>query len=214
MNRLQPARVGPGAQEGRHLDLLEGRLPRHRARTRAPRSSSRPAARRAGSGTSRCTTTSSASASWRRSTTCSRAATDYEKTYDEEVEHCPGGEGARVEGDARDRLLRHQGLLVPREAGGRRRLGAGRRRLRLPRPALLVGRAAGAASPGELAADAIVEGLAKGDTSEAQLGKWGAGVQRGHGPHAPAGVRVLRRLQLRPVRQAATRTCTARSPTC
>jgi Tryptophan halogenase len=27
---------------------------------------------------------------------------------------------------------------------------------------------------GELAADAIVEGLAKGDTSAAQLGKWGA----------------------------------------
>ena len=27
-----PARLGPGAQQGRHLDLLAGRLPRHRAR--------------------------------------------------------------------------------------------------------------------------------------------------------------------------------------
>jgi hypothetical protein len=32
---------------------------------------------------------------------------------------------------------------------------------------------------GELAADAIADGLAAGDTSEAQLGRWGAGFNRG-----------------------------------
>ena len=32
---------------------------------------------------------------------------------------------------------------------------------------------------GELAADAIVEGLAKGDTARAQLGKWGDNFNRG-----------------------------------
>ncbi len=32
---------------------------------------------------------------------------------------------------------------------------------------------------GELAADAVVEGLAKGDTSEAQLGRWGATFNEG-----------------------------------
>jgi hypothetical protein len=32
---------------------------------------------------------------------------------------------------------------------------------------------------GELAADSIVEGLAKGDTSAEQLGKWGPGFQQG-----------------------------------
>ncbi len=53
---------------------------------------------------------------------------------------------------------------------------------------------------GELAADAIIDGLAKGDTSAAQLGAWGADVQRGRRSHAPAGVRVLRRLQLRQLR--------------
>ena len=57
---------------------------------------------------------------------------------------------------------------------------------------------------GQLAADAIAEGLAKGDTSAAQLGKWEAEFVARHGPHAAAGVRVLRRLQLRPVRQAAS----------
>jgi flavin-dependent dehydrogenase len=39
---------------------------------------------------------------------------------------------------------------------------------------------------GEMAADAIVEGLAKGDTSAAQLGKWG--------PEFNAGVDRMRRL--------------------
>ena len=40
----------------------------------------------------------------------------------------------------------------------------------------------------------------KGDLSAAQLGKWGPDVQRGRRSHAAAGVRVLRRLQLRQLR--------------
>ena len=56
----------------------------------------------------------------------------------------PRGEGARRQRHARVRLLCDEGLLVPVQAGGRRWLGAGRRRLRVPRPAVLVGCAAGA----------------------------------------------------------------------
>ena len=67
---------------------------------------------------------------------------------------------------------------------------------------------------GELAADAIAEGLAKGDMSAAQLGKWGDAVQQGRRPHAPAGVRILRRLQLRQVRAHLPATARAWSPTC
>ena len=63
---------------------------------------------------------------------------------------------------------------------------------------------------GELAADAIVDGLKKGDTSAAQLGAWGDDFNAGRRPHAPAGVRVLRRLQLRQLRQATIPTCAAR----
>ena len=74
-----------------------------------------------------------------------KGRTDYAQTYDEEVETCPGVKERVSEGDARHRLLRDEGLLVPVEAGGRRRLGARRRRVRLSRSAVLVGRAAGAA---------------------------------------------------------------------
>ena len=43
---------------------------------------------RAGFGTSRCTTTGSASAWWRRSITSSRVGVSHEQTYQEEVERC------------------------------------------------------------------------------------------------------------------------------
>ena len=68
----------------------------------------------------------------------------YEQTYEEEVERCPAVKERVALGDARHRLLRDQGLLVSRHAGRRRRLGAGRRRVGLPRSALFVRRAAGA----------------------------------------------------------------------
>ena len=69
---------------------------------------------------------------------------DYAQTYTEEVDMCPGVQRARGDGDARDRPLRDQGLFLSFEAGRRRRLGAGRRRVRVSRSALFVGRAAGA----------------------------------------------------------------------
>jgi hypothetical protein len=64
------------------------------------------------------------------------------------------------------------GLLLSRKTSGRVWLGAGRRCLRLSRSALLV-RVLLALKSGEMAADAIVGGLAKEDTSAAQFGKWG-----------------------------------------
>ena len=101
----RPARVGPVLEEGRALDLLEGRLSRHGpGRRRDARHPDR-RARTAGSGTSRCTTTSSASASWPTTTTCSRTATtkDHEAIYFEEVAQRPGLAAADRERDA----LRH-----------------------------------------------------------------------------------------------------------
>ena len=91
----------------------------------------------------------------------------------------PGGQGSRGEGDARDRLLRDQGLFVSlrSEVAGN--------------GWVLVGDAFGFLDPlyssgvllalksGEMAADAIAEGLAKKDVSAAQLGKWGAGFNEG-----------------------------------
>ncbi len=65
----------------------------------------------------------------------------YATTYDEEVARCPPVQQRVAKRPARDRLLRHQGLLVPRHAGGGGRLGPGGRRLRLPRSALLLGSA-------------------------------------------------------------------------
>ena len=103
--------------------------------------------KKAGSGTSRCTTTSSASASSRRSTTCSRtAARTTSRSITKKSSAARRCKERVAGGDARRRLLRDQGLLLPRHAGRRRRLGAGRRRLRLPRSALFLRRAAGAAS--------------------------------------------------------------------
>ena len=57
------------------------------------------------------------------------------------------------------------------EQAGRRRLGARRRLLGLHRSDLFVGRVV-RLEIGQLAADAIIEGLQKNDLSAAQLGKW------------------------------------------
>ena len=143
-NRLRLRVWDPVLNKGAIWTYWEGRLPRHRARRRrhardpdreqerlvlvhpAPRQHRQ--RRRRGA---RSTTSSRAAAVRRDLRGGSRALS--------------GGEGARLEGEARHRLLRDQGLLVSRDPGGRRRLGAGRRRLRLPRSAVFVGRAAGAA---------------------------------------------------------------------
>ena len=94
-NRFKLRAVGSDAEQGRDLDLLAGRVSRHRPRRgRHDGPADRPTGT-AGSGTSRCTTTSSASASWRRSTTCSRGASGHEQTYHEEVDRCPAVKDAR-----------------------------------------------------------------------------------------------------------------------
>ena len=68
----------------------------------------------------------------------------HEQTYNEEVERCPAVKAALGSARRSDRLLRDPRLLVPLDAGGRRRLGAGRRRVPVPRPAVFVRRAPGA----------------------------------------------------------------------
>ena len=63
---------------------------------------------------------------------------------------------------------------------------------------------------GELAADAIVEGLGQGRHVGRAARQVGPGVQRRRRSHAPPGLRVLRRVQLRQHDSACTRTCGAR----
>ncbi len=102
----------------------------------------------------------------------------HEKTYEEEVENAPG---------VKQRLAnakRITGYFVTRDYSYRAKEVAGH-------GWVLVGDAFGFLDPlyssgvllalksGQLAADAIVDGLAKGDVSAAQLGSWGADFNRG-----------------------------------
>jgi flavin-dependent dehydrogenase len=102
----------------------------------------------------------------------------HEQTYHEEVERSPG---------VKERVAnakRVTGYFATRDYSYRARVVAGD-------GWVLVGDAFGFLDPlyssgvllalksGELAADAIVEGLANGDTSAAQLGKWGEPFNRG-----------------------------------
>jgi flavin-dependent dehydrogenase len=103
---------------------------------------------------------------------------DYARTYEEEVENCPGVK-ERVAG-----ANRATGYFATKDYSYRSKQVAGD-------GWVLVGDAFGFLDPlyssgvllalksGELAADAIVEGLAKGDTSAAQLGKWGPAFNQG-----------------------------------
>ena len=102
----------------------------------------------------------------------------HEKTYEEEVERCPAVQ-RRITG-----ATRATGHFVTRDYSYRSRQVAGD-------GWVLVGDAFGFLDPlyssgvllalksGELAADAIVEGLARGDTSAEQLGGWGDGFNQG-----------------------------------
>ncbi len=104
--------------------------------------------------------------------------TDHEKTFYDEVERCPAVK-KRIEGGTRA-----TGFFVTRDYSYRSTRVAGE-------GWVLVGDAFGFLDPlyssgvllalksGELAADAIADGLATGDTSEAQLGRWGAGFNQG-----------------------------------
>jgi flavin-dependent dehydrogenase len=102
----------------------------------------------------------------------------YEKTYQEEVERCPAAServapGTRVTGYFATKDYSYRATRVSGDGW------------------VMVGDAWGFLDPlyssgvllalrsGEMAADAIVEGLANGDTSAAQLGKWGALFNQG-----------------------------------
>jgi flavin-dependent dehydrogenase len=103
---------------------------------------------------------------------------DYAKTYEEEVDRCPAVQERVSEGK------RVTGYFATKDYSYRSRQAAGN-------GWVLVGDAFGFLDPlyssgvllalksGELAADAIVEGFAKGDTSGAQLGKWVKGFNEG-----------------------------------
>jgi flavin-dependent dehydrogenase len=107
-----------------------------------------------------------------------RRGTDHEQTYLEEVERCPAVK-RRIEG-----ATRVTGYFVTRDYSYRSTRVAGD-------GWVLIGDAFGFLDPlyssgvllalksGELAADAIVDGFEKNDTSEAQLGGWGADFNRG-----------------------------------
>jgi len=103
---------------------------------------------------------------------------DYPQTYQDEVEGCPGvkervGAATRVTGHFATKDYSYRSKQVAGDGW------------------VLVGDAFGFLDPlyssgvllalksGELAADAVVEGLKRGDTSAAQLGKWGPGFNEG-----------------------------------
>lgn len=103
---------------------------------------------------------------------------DYGKTYFEEVASCPG---------VKDRIASARqatGIFATKDYSYRSKQGAGD-------SWVLVGDAFGFLDPlyssgvllalksGQLAADAIVEGLQRGDTSAAQIGKWVPDFHRG-----------------------------------
>jgi flavin-dependent dehydrogenase len=103
---------------------------------------------------------------------------DHERTYHEEVERCQAVK-ARLQG-----AVRATGYFVTRDYSYRSKAVSGD-------GWVLVGDAFGFLDPlyssgvllalksGELAADAIVDGLDRGDTSAAQLGRWGQGFNEG-----------------------------------
>jgi flavin-dependent dehydrogenase len=107
-----------------------------------------------------------------------KGRTDYAQTYDEEVELCPS---------VKERVSigkRVTGYFATKDYSYRSKQVAGN-------GWVLIGDAFGFLDPlyssgvllalksGELAADAIVEGFAKADTSAAQLGKWGPAFHEG-----------------------------------
>jgi flavin-dependent dehydrogenase len=107
-----------------------------------------------------------------------RVRNGHEQTYQEEVEHCEGVK-TRIKG-----AERAAGYFATRDYSYRSTTVAGD-------GWVLIGDAFGFLDPlyssgvllalrsGEMAADAIVEGLASGDTSASQLGKWGPGFNEG-----------------------------------
>ena len=201
----RPARVGPGAEEGRRVDVLEGRLPRHRPRRgghdgHPDRGQEglvlvHPAARRHRQRRRR----------GRVTTTCSRTGPrkDLEAIYFEEVAKAPGVQ-PRIKNATRCDIFRAQ-----KEYSYRAKQAAGD-------GWVLCGDAFGFLDP--LYSSGVLLALTSGvdgggrdrrgarrraTRRRSNCGKWEPGFVAGHGADAPAGVRVLRRVQLRPVRAEA-----------
>ena len=178
-NRFKLRVLGSDPQQGRDLDLLAGGLPRHRPRRRAPRWCSRPPTASGwfwyiplhddvvsvgvvapfdylfkGRDGHEQTYQRGSGAVRRGAATGSparRASTGYFATRDYSYRATAvAGDGWVLVGDA-------FGFLDPLYSSG----------------VLLALRS------GEMAADAIAEGLARGDTGAAQLGKWGPGFNEG-----------------------------------
>lgn len=107
-----------------------------------------------------------------------KGRTNHEQTYQEEVDRCAGVK-ERVAG-----AKRITGYFATRDYSYRAKQAAGD-------GWVLIGDAFAFLDPlyssgvllalrsGEMAADAIVEGIGKGDTSQAQLGKWGPAFNQG-----------------------------------
>ena len=130
---------GPRPQQDRGLELLQGRASATPASTKAPRPSPT-CRRRDGSGTSRCTRTSSASASSasRATSIATRATRTRSSTARSQAcawirDHVERRPAVRAG-------ARHRRVLVPLAAHRRRRLLPRRRRVRVPRSAVLDGR--------------------------------------------------------------------------
>ena len=107
-----------------------------------------------------------------------KGRSDHEQTYNEELEHCPAVK-KRIEG-----AKRATGYFATRDYSYRAEKVAGD-------GWVMIGDAFGFLDPlyssgvllalrsGEMAADAIVEGLASGNTTGEQLGKWGPAMNEG-----------------------------------
>ena len=198
---LQAARGRSGAEERRPVDLLRRGLSRHRARRRGHAGPANgrqeglvlvhPAAqqhrqrgRRGG-----------VRLSVQRPR---RSRNDLQRR----TRSLPGRQRAGLDRQARRGLLRHQGLFLSLAASRPATAGCWSATPLVFSIRSIRRACCWRSSRANWRPTPIVEGLAKGDTSAAQLGKWAADFSQGHGPHAAAGLRVLQRLQLRPLRQA------------
>ena len=104
---------------------------------------------------------------------------DREQTYHEEVERCPAVKERVVEGHARDRLLRDQGLFVSLEASRRRRLGAHRRCVSDFSTRSIRRECCSPSGPARWRPTPSSRVWPRDDLSAAQLGKWGPGFNEG-----------------------------------
>ena len=178
IDRLGPARVGPGAEEGRRCGPT-GRAPTATpAATRGRRSSSRPKGKKGWFWYIPLhddIVSVGVVAGLRLPVQEPRRRRTSRRSTSRRSRRAPGLQPRIANADAVRHLPRPEGVLLPRAS--RRPATAGcwsatpsASSTRCTRPGVLL-----ALTSGAMAADAIAEGLAKGDTSEAQLRQVGAG---------------------------------------